>query len=215
MNNKKIKISELENEIRLLEKYNFNDQETIGRMKDTHGNSVNIDKLLSKISDREEKINDIYASIDNIDTLMEEIIQPNVKKDNKKDKKNIASLKREYVFQESDYELEKEKRYFWKRYQSLLESVPPFIQKNIENSPNNKAWVWRGIVLYGHLPNDNSGVDIIFDRKDNIQYVHKVYPTYKETFMLVKTNVKNRNGKMKTKEEFVCRVPRRQISGMI
>jgi hypothetical protein len=51
-----------------------------------------------------------------------------------------------------------EYRYFLK----LCSSIPEYMKRNLKNMPNNKGYIWKGIILYGSLPAEED-ITILFE----------------------------------------------------
>ena len=38
------------------------------------------------------------------------------------------------------------------------------MKKNLESMPNNKGYIWKDVIFYGALPDENNGHTIIFEK---------------------------------------------------
>ena len=60
----------------------------------------------------------------------------------------------------------------YNHYWSAVDSLPSYMQKNLNDMPNNKGYLWRGVTFYGALPEEVSDETIIFEKKYNKLLVH-------------------------------------------
>lgn len=60
------------------------------------------------------------------------------------------------------------------RYLKSLEFLPKYIRKNLSEMPNNKGYVWRGIYLYGDLPEIEGDPIALFEKlPKNVMLIHE------------------------------------------
>ena len=72
--------------------------------------------------------------------------------------------------------MDRELKKFW----SCVETLPPHIAKNIETTPCNRAYRWRGVLFYGKLPEQLP--DMIFDKKDGGTLIREMTRTSDITY---------------------------------
>ncbi len=206
-NNKKLLIQEKEHQIRLLERYNELDKDAIRRFEDVSKIHPNIEKLNQSIENREKSIEEIRLSIFNIDDFMEK----NCASKPREVKKDVKRKKIEYVQHDNFREMYHTQRFFWKQYNSFMDTIPLYMVKMIETSSNNKAWIWKGIVLYGLRPAEDTIVDTLYEQINKVHHIYYVTPKVRDTYIIEK--IKSGKG-VKSREKFVSRKFRRNINGM-
>ena len=115
----------------------------------------NKDKFIEK---RREKIKQNYKEIEEIKKKLNE--KPEIKQIQNKPK--IIVDKPEYVpikynkgentrvYQEKEYN--KCQGY----YENVMDTVPTYMSKNLDEMPNNKGYIWRGVWHFGKLPNEKT-----------------------------------------------------------
>jgi len=87
-------------------------------------------------------------------------------------------------------------KYEEKRFFKMIESIPTYIDKNLDDMPNNKGYLWRGILLFGkqHTEIDKKEPLLIFDKqnKDNLlihEWTETDYSLYKKIGKNPKTTI--------------------------
>ena len=95
-----------------------------------------------------------------------------------------AFYKSERSEQSTERAMEKELSKYW----SAVETLPPHIAKNIETTPCNRAYKWRGVLFYGKLPEQKP--DMVFDKNRDGTFITEVTPTIRTIFF--KDNNKNK-----------------------
>lgn len=80
--------------------------------------------------------------------------------------------------------MERERLKFW----SCVETLPPHIARNIETTPCNRAYKWRGVLFYGKLP--EQAPDMIFEKKDGGTLITEITPTSETVYF--KDHTKNK-----------------------
>jgi hypothetical protein len=70
-----------------------------------------------------------------------------------------------------------------KSYQHFLrtnDSIPHYILRNLENMPNNKGYIWKGIICLGELPEETKYPLTLFERQKGLLIIHEwTYYEYK------------------------------------
>lgn len=54
------------------------------------------------------------------------------------------------------------------------ENLPSYIRSNLENMPNNKGYIWKGIWYFGHQPEEDKRNLIMFERQGKDLFVHEI-----------------------------------------
>ena len=87
-------------------------------------------------------------------------------------------------------------KYEEKRFFKMVETIPIYIDKNLDDMPNNKGYIWRGILLFGKqhtIINKNEPL-LVFDKqnKDNLlihEWSETDYSLYKKIGKNPKTTI--------------------------
>ena len=89
-----------------------------------------------------------------------------------------ASADRENRFREKDMQRA------YMQYLNIVDTIPEYISKNLEEMPNNKGYIWRGIQCYGKQPEGgNSNSTILFEKqKGGLLIIHDRTPTEYKIF---------------------------------
>jgi hypothetical protein len=70
-----------------------------------------------------------------------------------------------------------------KTYQHFLrtnDSIPQYILRNLEDMPNNKGYIWKGIICLGELPEETKYPLTLFERQKGLLIIHEwTYTEYK------------------------------------
>jgi len=192
---KKNYINEINIEIRNLESYNKVDDETIQRFKTNKERCVQIQEKInernSRIEEKKREIDECF--IGNLDSLIESQFITNekekVKHKNKKMEKEIMTKglndqkRKQRQENDAERELMRTMRYEYKRFCSLVDTIPPYMLRNLKEMPNNKGYIYKGIRLYGSLARDpNCGFDILFERKGKSLLIYEIDQYEKRTF---------------------------------
>jgi len=53
------------------------------------------------------------------------------------------------------------------RFYKICNSLPPYIQRNLKEMPNNKGYIFKNVYFYGELPSENNKPTIMFEKKYN------------------------------------------------
>jgi hypothetical protein len=64
----------------------------------------------------------------------------------------------------SHKQTERDIRYTQKYFEKVVDSLPPYMEKNLLGMPNNKGYIWRGVCFYGKL-DEQTGPRIVFENK--------------------------------------------------
>jgi len=186
-------------------------KETIDRLNSQERSDFNtkqIEKIKNTLKDNEEKLSLLEIRLEDIssgkldseltlkiNTTNDNLINKQqiaetknkIKKETEKKEKKInldmeyQSRRREGV---SDYSIQKETD----RFIRDCETIPDYILQNLEEMPNNKGYVWKGIMCYGKRPPESDTV-IIFEKcKGGIL---KIYETTRTTYTLYEKVGKN------------------------
>ena len=199
------------NDIKQIESIIKRNKETIDRLKSQEKSDFNtkqIEKIRNTLKDNEQKLLSLEERLDDISTgkldkeLTEKINNTNnnlinkqqvaetknkLKQETKKKEEKInldieyKNRRREGV---TDYTLQKETDKFIRD----SEMIPDYILQNLEEMPNNKGYIWKGIMCYGKKPRESNTV-IMFEKcKGGIL---KIYETTRTTYTLYEKVGKN------------------------
>ena len=66
----------------------------------------------------------------------------------------------------------------------MVDTIPEYISKNLEEMPNNKGYLWRGIECYGKKDDaQGGGSTILFEKKKGgLLVIHDRSPTINKIF---------------------------------
>ena len=198
-------------DIKQIESVIKRNKETIDRLKSQEKSDFNtkqIEKNKIALKDNEQKLlvleerleditsgkldNEMTEKINstNTDLLSKQQIaetKNKIKKETKKKEEKIhldteyKNRKREGV---NEYTLQKETDKFIRD----CETVPDYILQNLEEMPNNKGYIWKGIMCYGKKPKDSNTI-IMFEKcKGGIL---KIYESTRTTYTLYEKVGKN------------------------
>jgi hypothetical protein len=98
-----------------------------------------------------------------------------IKKEEKKEKKKISNDYWQGIItaSRSHKQIERDVNYSQKHYGKVIDSLPSYIQTNLDDMPNNKGYIWRGVHFYGRLP-AQQGPSIMFEKhKGGILVIHE------------------------------------------
>jgi len=140
-------------------------------VKYLHENLINLEKgLLDNILELEKEENIHRTKKILLSQKQRKIDQDKEKEENKKISKeywdSVISESRKQRKQK--YDIMSSYRY----YNKICDSIPNYITNNLNEMPNNKGYIWRGIWLFGELEAEN-GPCIMFEKiKGNILVIH-------------------------------------------
>ena len=151
----------------------------------TAGDNIQKREVLQKNIDKiEGEIKDVEKS--------ECVFKKNVKEKvvlKKKTPKNIV-YKKEKQITDENRQRDRDGRYFEKTFYKIVDSVPDYILRNLDEMPANKGYIWRGCWLFGKLrPENNYKTTVLFEKKGNIT---KIYEFDDKVFTLSEKQGKER-----------------------
>jgi hypothetical protein len=104
-----------------------------------------------------------------------------IKKEEKKINNDIANnyRKKELMANREHKQKLRDMKYAYNYLNKVIDTIPPYMQKNLDSMPGNKGFIWRGVHLYGSLP-DDGGPRIMIMKQGNNQVIHEnTHTTYK------------------------------------
>lgn len=206
INTLRIKIKEYETSIVRMTNANDNiskgdgvyDPSFVQNLRDK--NRKKIDEYKGLISDIERKITSIQSG--SFDQELEKQRKTNADKLSKNNKEQKEEKKRDQIKKKQTetkfYTLEKNDKYQQKqlkyelqrgedRFYDICGTVPNYIEDNLKAMPNNKGYIWRGVWLFGQLPQDKTNQTTMFEKKGGVLYIH-VYKKGGEYSLFEKQN---------------------------
>ena len=71
-----------------------------------------------------------------------------------------------------------------------IDTLPPYMKKNLQEMPNNKGYRWKGVTFYGYLPEIKDQSTIIFEKVQGelIIHEHAIDGTYSKTIKQKSSN---------------------------
>ena len=188
----------------ILEKAIENDEMMLENLKDHGATSfvlAQVDKITLKNNNRQTQIEELTTRRDAIagglldSELRAEILETEKnnleaqqlakeKKDKIREVKKAASDRSKKFYQktvQSDREnryREKDMQRAYNNYLRIVDTIPEYISNNLEEMPNNKGYMWRGISCYGKTDDNNSKSTILFERqRGGLLIIHERTPT--------------------------------------
>ena len=171
--------------------------ETLNRRRDDISSGLLDEEILKEISDTKNKM-----------IIAKELMVAN--KNRLREQKQKASDKSKLFYQKTaraDREnrfREKDMQRVYLNYLKIVDTIPEYISKNLNDMPNNKGYLWRGIECYGKKNQDQGGSTILFEKKKGgLLVIHDRTPTEYKIF--------HKNGKDKrilySMEKNIRRIP--------
>jgi len=90
-----------------------------------------------------------------------------------------ASADRENRFREKDMQRA------YNQYLNIVATIPEYISKNLEEMPNNKGYLWRGVQCYGkkdEASNSSNSLILFEKQKGGLLVIHENTPTEYKIF---------------------------------
>ena len=75
---------------------------------------------------------------------------------------------------------------YYKKYLQAIQTLPQYIRTNLEEMPNNKGYIWRGVQFFGKKLPEYGEQTILFEKKRGKLIIHKSSDTSWEIFEKVK-----------------------------
>jgi hypothetical protein len=212
-------------DIRDAELFLTRSKETIQRIKTSQMGEVyirnQIDKLKDGIIQKDLFLNELREELVNLAAgCLDEDINQEYKDNEKKFKKQkLESAKNKAIKKEALIEKKQVSENYWKgiisasrdhkqkdrdvkyafKYSnSVNDSLPEYMKNNLEEMPNNKGYIWRGVYFYGYL-REQQGPRVMFEKQRGgilviHEYTDREYKRYekkgKERKILVHSQLK-------------------------
>ena len=188
---RRLRKNKLTNDIRETELFLTRSSNTIQRIKNSQMGEVyvrnQIDKLKAAMAEKTELVTSFRKELRRVDAgIMDTDIREEYKETTKKIKKQqqefakIKAIKKEEsdkkkdIFKKywngiltasrGDRQNERDVKYAYKYFNKVNDSLPDYMKKNLSEMPNNKGYIWRGVHLYGDLP-EQRGPRVMFEKK--------------------------------------------------
>lgn len=204
-------IQNINQRILLLEKAIEADDVMLDNLKEQGATSfvlAQVDKITRRNENRREEIETLTQRSEDISSglLDEEILREMsdakkkivsdnellvAKKNRLREQQKMASDKSKRFYQKTasaDREnrfREKDMQRAYMQYLNIVSTIPEYISKNLEEMPNNKGYLWRGIQCYGKkdIEQNNSNSTILFEKqKGGLLVIHDRTPTEYKIF---------------------------------
>lgn len=192
-------LNKLNTSIKILQKSQERDEETIGRyrgMKSSEFYLGKISELKNKIQERVDEIEDIQNRIMNVSTgLLDDELTKQVETSTSKfkQKNSISRVKKDNIKKNKQDNNEKLMKYYksnkkqyvnynreYNYYVKKCNSIPKHLMKNLKNMPNNKGYIFKNVYFYGYKkPIGNVNKDRMYERRDGQLYIHEIYRDYR------------------------------------
>ena len=197
-------IQNLQNEKQIIEKTisrNTTQIENLISQPDSHYTRTQISKLTSNIQKNTERLNQINIDVPlvkdgELDHKLKDDLDQNAKYI--KDLSRAQNLKKEDIKKQKILDTKTSKDYYeglrqadrnnkrydrdmiksFQYYQRIVATIPDYIKRNLEQMPNNKGYIWKGISCYGTLPDEHNKPTVLFEKqKGGILLIHEWTPT--------------------------------------
>lgn len=184
--------------INLIEKYMTTDNKTIERLNMNNSNYSNtqIEKLSAKNFTRIEEIKKLRKRLLDVDSglLDSELCQgyklakleidrrtnDAKKKYNQEKDEKEQRIKRSHQYYQDNRKNDREANFkqkdmerTYKYYLRICDSIPDYMVKKLNNMPNNKGYIWRGIYCYGKLPLEPGEPTVMFEKQKDLLIIHE------------------------------------------
>lgn len=206
----------LRNQIKQLTWYNKRDEEKIGRMLKLNDefSHKQIIKTQDDIQYRKSVIQDYHQQISLCrQGLMDNKLEQERHRNAKivREQNNMKTQKYRYEMekkkkqsnelrqrQESDKKSDRQSRNLerdiassYKYYCNMCDKIPDYIQKNLNEMPNNKGYIWKGIHMFGKLPKEEDKPKVMFEKPvKDVLHIHEWYKGEYKKFEKVGKNKK-------------------------
>jgi len=162
-------------------------------------------RACQKIEEIKEKLNKDGLRdrvIEKIKTMTHKTLELQKDEENKRDIK-LAEKARKQGIRDTYYtnlraacKYVREDRYQVRRSERWLRKTesyfPAWKKKKLDNMPNNKGYIWRGIHYYGARPPNTREPVILFEQKGQILLIHEITSTYHKVFQKATRNSKKK-----------------------
>lgn len=146
--------------------------------------------------DKEYKDQNIINEKHNAKRLYSKMIEK--KEDEEKEikiKKYLKSIKEDnYKNKRNEKDMDNYLKYFY----SVCDTIPPYMKKNIDEMPNNKGYIWRGVHFFGKLPEESGPVVLFEKQKNGVMKIHEWFNSIYRIF-----ERKNNERKVLIHEEYI------------
>ena len=61
----------------------------------------------------------------------------------------------------------------YRHYCIAVNTLPQYMGRNLKDMPNNKGYIWKDVIFYGALPDENNGHTIIFEKGRDKLIIHQ------------------------------------------
>ena len=199
------------NEIRETELFLNRSNDTIKRIKNSQMSEVYVTNQIIKLKASIEQKNALLEKLNtDVETVLDGQLDEEIEKEYKTaeiknkqhsiskvkiaeekkiDKKEKTETSENYwqgIINESRAQKQNERdtKYAQKYFHKVIDTIPSYITKNLLEMPNNKGYIWRGVHLYGYLPEEN-GPRVMFEKKggSNLfihEYTNTEYKLYEK-----------------------------------
>lgn len=217
----------LEAEVRTIQGYVTRNKATIRRFREQGDATISqrIDSLKEKIEEQENEIkektleaNEIRAGLRDAEIISKtKTTQKETKsKHNEtmrlKKEKTLENTKRKEISESyyqaqlqsnrNERQLDRDMKYHYRRFEKICSGIPSYIERNLNDMPHNKGYIWRGIWLFGKKKAEYNRPQLMFERKTKTLLLIHEYDRYE--MRLYEKHGKNKRVLVKT-------TPRKQI----
>lgn len=119
-------------------------------------------------------VNDMHTEREKQDERMKNKIKK-YKEDEKIDVQNKKNLEKKQKEYDLEYKQKRDHRYFYKYFNSVDDTLPEYMRRNLKTMPNNKGYIWRGVWYFGLLPDETGQPLVMFEKLKGVLRIHEIY----------------------------------------
>jgi myosin heavy subunit len=236
-NQRRYYANKLDEEIRQLEVYRQRSEDTITRLKSS--DSSNVSAIRQKISSLKDSITKYEQDIESKTQEAREVRagtrdselkqQAQTRKKSQKQRRKEAEQKRAETREESRAQKEISERYYqntrdasrshrrsewdmkreYKWFVKTCSYIPDYLQRKLDNMPNNRGYIWRGIWLMGGRDSEPGQPVVMQERKNKDHLlIHEIDACEHRIY-------EKRGSDKRTRRVLVSTTPRKQRRGAL
>lgn len=61
----------------------------------------------------------------------------------------------------------------YEEYFKVCQGIPDYLKKKLEDMPNNKGYIWKGVCLFGGKAVDDQPKTTLFEKDGNTMFIHE------------------------------------------
>jgi hypothetical protein len=128
------------------------------------------------------KLDDVITALykkQNKEVLEKNVQADRLKDNNKKELDDRKTISNEYYhnIRNSEYKsrrIEIDSKHGLRRYYKVVDSLPPYIKRNLKEMPNNKGYIWKGCWFFGERKAESNTAILFEKRRGGILVIHEI-----------------------------------------